>query len=75
MDTLRERYFKGSKKEKGEILDEYCRNTNQERKYVIKKFNYRVKLKTNRKNRKRIYEGETIAVLAKIWKIFDYACG
>lgn len=75
MDTLRERYFKGSKKEKGEILDEYCRNTSQERKYVIKKFNYRVKLKTNRKKRKRIYGGETIAVLVQVWKIFDYSCG
>jgi len=33
MDTLRERYFKANKKEKGEILNEYCRNTKQERKY------------------------------------------
>ncbi len=75
MDTLREGYFKASKREKGKILDEYCRNTGQERKYVIKKFNYHVKLKTNRKNRERIYEGEVIAILAKIWKIFDCACG
>ncbi len=42
MDTLRERYFKASKKQKGEILNEYCRNTKQEKKYAIKKFNYQV---------------------------------
>ncbi|MDP3042797.1 MAG: transposase [bacterium] len=77
MDTLRKRYFKGTKKEKGEILNEYCRNTKQERKYVIKKFNYKVKLKTkeNRKKRARFYDGHVIAVLVEIWKIFDYPCG
>ena len=35
MDTLREKYFKAGKKEKGDILNEYCRNTKQERKFVI----------------------------------------
>ncbi|HHD92145.1 MAG TPA: hypothetical protein ENL06_00795 [Candidatus Portnoybacteria bacterium] len=77
MDTLRERYFKASKKEKGEILNEYCRNTKQERKYAIKKFNYKVKLKSKEERKKRIcfYGGDIIAVLVKIWKIFDYPCG
>ncbi|MGB9609309.1 MAG: hypothetical protein ACPL3E_02950 [Minisyncoccia bacterium] len=37
IETLRERYFKENKKEKGQILDEYCRNTGKEKKYVIKK--------------------------------------
>jgi len=31
MEKLRKKYFAGSKKEKGVILDEYCRNTEQER--------------------------------------------
>ena len=52
MNTLRQRYFIGTKKEKGAILDEYCRNTKQERKYVIKKFNYKVKLKNNNEEKK-----------------------
>jgi len=77
MDTLRERYFKANKKEKGEILNEYCRNTKQERKYAIKKFNYRVKLKRkeDRKKRACFYDGNVISVLVKIWKIFDHPCG
>lgn len=77
MDTLRERYFKGTKKEKGEILNEYCRNTGQERKYAIKKINYKVRLKRkeDRKKRARFYDGNAIAVLVEIWKIFDYPCG
>jgi len=77
MDTLRERYFKGNKKEKGEILNEYCGNTKQKRKYVIKKFNYKIKLKrkADRKKRACFYDGAVIAVLVEIWKIFDYPCG
>ena len=77
MDILRERYFKGSKKEKGVILSEYCRNTGQERKYASKKFNYKVKLKRkeDRKKRACFYDGSVIVVLVKIWKIFDYPCG
>lgn len=75
METLRERYLKGTKKEKGVILDEFCRNTEQERKYVIKKFRYKVKLKTERKKRKENYDGMVKATLAEIWKIFDYPCG
>jgi hypothetical protein len=77
MQTLRERYLKGSKKEKTEILDEYCRNTGEERKYSIKKFRYKIKLKKKeeRKPRKEYYDSVVRAVLAKIWEIFDYPCG
>lgn len=77
MDTLRERYFKGSKKEKGKILSEYCRNTKQERKYASKKFNYKVKIKRKEDRKKRIcfYENSVITFLVKIWKIFDCPCG
>lgn len=75
MDTLREKYLKSSKKGKGTILDEYCRNTGQERKYVIKKFRYKVRTKENRKPRKEKYGGDVKAVLVKMWEIFDYPCG
>lgn len=75
MDTLRKRYLKGNKKEKGEILDEYCRNTGQERKYVIKKFRYKVMLKETRKKRKEYYDGFFKTALVVMWKIFDYPCG
>ncbi len=53
METLRARYFKADKKSKSLILDEYCKNTGEERKYVIKKFNYKVKLK-DKKGYKKI---------------------
>jgi len=38
LKVLRERYFKArTKREKTEILNEYCQNTGQNRKYVISK--------------------------------------
>ena len=77
MQTLRERYLRGNKKEKGLILDEYCRNTGQERKYAGKKFRYKNGLRRpeQRKKRKEYYDGYVRTVLAKIWEIFDYPCG
>ncbi len=77
MKTLREKYFKADKKEKGLILDEYCRNTGQDRKYAIKKFNYKVKLKDKKdyKKRKKKYDGQVVAKLIELWKIFNYPCG
>lgn len=77
MSTLRERYLRASKKGKGEILDEYCRNTGQERKYVIKKFRYTVKTKAKqeRKNRTKHYDGPVRTALITCWTIFDRPCG
>ncbi len=40
LKELQKRYFHTqSKKEKSFILDEYCRNTHQNRKYVISRIN------------------------------------
>lgn len=79
MGTVREKYLRAvSKKEKGQILDEYCANTGQERKYAIKKFRYKAGLKpegSRRKARSEYYDGGVTSVLAKLWTIFDYPCG
>ncbi len=75
METLRAAYYKGDRKKKTEILDEYCRNTGQERKYVIKRFSYKVRLKEIRKGREEYYNGPVKVALVKMWKIFDYPCG
>ena len=83
--AVKESIFKGikgkvlkSQDQKGgiQILDEYCRNTGQTRKYVIRKIQPRVDLRPKpRKKRKEIYDGEVKAALAKVWGIFDYPCG
>ena len=77
LKTLRERYLKTkSKKDKGKILNEYCQNTGQDRKYVIKKMRFKVKFKQGqRKKRKEYYDGYVKAALARVWEIFDFACG
>ena len=76
LQVLREKYIKAkSKKEKSQILDEYCGNTGQVRKYVIRRIQARVNLCTCKKKRAVLYDGEVTAALVKIWSIFDYPCG
>jgi hypothetical protein len=76
LKVLRERYLKArNKKAKSQILDEYCLNTGQARKYVIRKIQPGIDLRPKRrKKRKEIYDGEVRAAPAKVWEIFDYPC-
>ncbi len=77
LKVLRERYMKArAKKEKTQILDEYCRNTGQARKYIIRKIQPVVDLRPKpRRKRKQTYDGQVTAALAKVWEIFDCPCG
>ena len=76
LKVLRESYFKAkTRKEKSQILDEYCSNTGQSRKYVIRKVHRADLRPKQRKKRKEMYDGQVKAALAKIWEIFDYSCG
>jgi len=76
LKVIRASYFKAkTRKEKTELLNEYCRNTGQSRKYVIWKIHQAILKPKQRKKRKERYDGEVKAILAKIWEIFDYPCG
>lgn len=77
METLRIKYFKGDKKEKTKILNEYCGNTKEDRKHAIKKFNCKIKTKKagERKKRKEYYDSYVKSALVDIWNIFDRPCG
>ncbi len=74
---MQQRYFQcQSKKEKTSILNEYCKNTHQNRKYVISRINSSLSSKPKEKRkRKRIYDGYLKAALTKVWDIFDEPCG
>jgi hypothetical protein len=75
--VIRESYFKAksNKKGKSRILDKYCCNTGQSRKYVIRKICKADLMPRQRKKREEIYDGWVKAALANIWEIFDYPSG
>lgn len=75
--TLQRKYLNSkSRKGKTEILNQYCRDTGQNRKYVIRKINGTIFLgKKEKRKREVVYDGYVTAALAKVWEIFDYSCG
>lgn len=77
LKELQQKYLMSrSRKERSSILDEYCRNTHQNRKYIISKINSSFSSKPKKaKKRKQIYDGYVKAALAETWEIFDYPCG
>ena len=77
LEVMRKEYLKATKKQKSKILDEYCKRTGENRKYAIKKFNYKIKLKQAQQRKKRPckYKGDVVALLVELWDIFDNPCG
>ncbi len=77
LKVLQGKYFMvKSKKERSSILDEYCGNTGQNRKYVIRKIKSSISLTARRRGGKKvIYDGYVKAALAEVWDIFDEPCG
>ena len=77
LKVLQERYFIAkSKKEKSSILNEYCTNTHQNRKYVIRKIKSHIpSAPRKRGGKEEIYTGLLKEALIKMWEIFDYPCG
>jgi len=73
--VLQEKYRRAQRKEKTKILDEYCANTGQARKYVIRKMGERGERDHKRKRRQSVYPGEMMPALVRLWEIFDYPCG
>lgn len=76
LKVLQERYFMAkSRKDKSSILDEYLRNTHQNRKYAIRRIRSFSSAPRERRKRKQTYDGYVKVALAKLWEIFDYPCG
>jgi len=76
LEVLQEKYFVAkSRKEKSQILDEYCQNTGQHRKYVIRKIRSPLHRIPTKRKRASLYDAPVRSALAKIWEIFDFPCG
>ena len=69
------RYLKANKVEKQRILDEFTASSGYHRKYAIKLLKHGLKRKGYKKvGRKKIYQGEVIDVLEKIWETSGRIC-
>ena len=80
-------YQRGSKKEKGTILDTFVETTGYQRRYAARLLRLqgrRVALGKGvwveadvgyRRRRKRIYDEEVKRALKRIWQMLDYLCG
>jgi hypothetical protein len=75
LKALLESYLRASKKGKGEILDEYCRNTGMARKSVRRKLARLFREDSRpRKKREPTYGRAVRVALERLWEIFDRPC-
>lgn len=78
LKKVKPRYLKANKAEKGDILDEFCRNTGYARKYAVRRLaaqNAIAPPKVISSKRKCHYSNNDIYWLSQIWEILDYPCG
>ena len=90
-NELAKRYRSGSKKEKKQILDEFVKTTEYNRKYAIhllanwgkkkrrwvngKLLIIEIGKSKGKRKGRLIYDKPVIDALKRIWKYFDYMCG
>lgn len=75
LETIQPRYRKANKSEKQLILDEFVAITGYHRKYAVRILNQWVQKKYPKKpGPQRIYQGEVVTVLERIWEICGRIC-
>ena len=76
---LSRKYYLGSKKQKGFIIDELVELSGFNRSYAtrtLRSISHKPKTKTKRKSgRNTYYDDQVRKVLEKIWEVMDYLCG
>lgn len=79
ISIIKPRYLKANKGDKSKILNEFCRNTEYNRKYAITilqaGYDHNHSKQSGRKPRKKIYTPETILAVIKIWELLEFPCG
>lgn len=74
--ALRPRYRRASKREKTQILDEFCATTGYNRKYAIGLLlRGPPRGKRTKVGRRRRYGNDVVAALTKLWRISGHICG
>jgi len=75
VEAVRRRYFSGSKKEKGRILDEFTKVAGCHRKAAIRLIRGNNQFKTNKKRgRSRQYDAAVVGALRVVWEATDRLC-
>jgi hypothetical protein len=76
LKAIRSRYWRGSKKTKAAILDEFCAVCGYHRKYAIRRLNQRAKAHETRRPGRRPYytSPELLPALKRIWFASDQMC-
>jgi hypothetical protein len=70
------RYLRASRAEKTRILDEFVAATGYHRKHAIRKLRKGIpECRRERRGRQRIYTGDVVRALGKIWRICGCICG
>lgn len=79
LSEVKPRYLKAGKKEKSDILDEFCNNTGYNRKYAVRilqaGYGHNKVQRQGRKGRAKKYGHEIMAVIVEIWELLEYPCG
>jgi hypothetical protein len=75
IESIRPRYLKANKAGKQQILDEFIATTGYHRKYAIRVLKHGPKPKGLKKaGRSKVYKGEVVEALEKIWEIYGRIC-
>ena len=74
LEILRSRYATASKKDRGQIIDEICRNTGMHRKSVIRTLRSKMKGRRVGSGRKKRYSVDAIYQLRKFWIKAEQMC-
>lgn len=72
--SLRPRYRLASRRDKGRLLDEFCRITARDRKVAIRLMRHRPKRARRRAGRPRQYLNTLRPTLEQVWGASDYLC-
>jgi hypothetical protein len=69
------RYLQASRDQKGRILDEFVAVTGLHRKSAIRLLRHGYARRRPGRGRPRVYTGDTIGALVKVWRVYGQLCG
>jgi hypothetical protein len=75
LEAIRPRYLRASMTEKTHILDEFVAITGYHRKYAIRLLKHgRKQPRREKRGRSKVYQGEVVSALIKVWEVCDRIC-